>query len=409
MSAMPEVHDHIPVPGRFMHYYGRFWDVVSILAFSLSAITAFRSHWPNPTTADLWATGLSIAQAAWYFVLIALSPWPHPRWRPVVYFVGGLTMWTIACVLNPEVWWLGFTYFGQIYGVLPPVLALPGTAMVIVIIVLTITGWQLNDSFWGVLLSFSFMWISGGSIYLFIRAIIRTSAERGKLITQLEAAKLKLETSRQRDAELATLRERERLARDLHDNLGHALVSVSVQLEAIQRLYKVDPERASSQMDELKILTRQSMEDLRRSLEGLRASSLSDTPLSQALQSLCVETGQRINAEVSCSIVGEADTLTPAVSETLWRAAQEGLINAARHANARHINLTLNVRADAATLNITDDGVGLTPNAESRPGHYGLRGMRERVEGLGGTLRLANGDGPAAGALVEITLPLIPE
>jgi signal transduction histidine kinase len=313
-------------------------------------------------------------------------------------------MWAIAGWLNPEIYWLGFTYFGQMYGVLPPRAALTGTALVLAITVMTIVGWRWSDSIWGIGLGFTFMWLSGGAIYLFIFAISRTSRERAALIVQLEAAKSELEAARERDAELAALRERERLARDLHDSLGHALVAVSVQLEAIQRLYKVDPERASGQVEELKILTRKSMEDLRYSLEGLRAPGLGDVSLRDALQALCVETGQRINAEVSCSVTGEVDSLTPAVAETLWRAAQEALTNAGRHANARHVQVSLDVKGEAATLKIADDGVGLTPGYESRPGHYGLRGMRERVEGLGGTLGVRNGDG--AGTVVEVYLPL---
>jgi signal transduction histidine kinase len=313
-------------------------------------------------------------------------------------------MWAVGGLLNPEAYWLGFTYFGQMYGVLPPRIALPGTALVLAITVMTIAGWRWDEGIWGIGLGFSFMWLSGGAIYLFISAISRTSRERAALIVQLEAAKSELEAARERDAELAALRERERLARDLHDSLGHALVAVSVQLEAIQRLYKVDPERASSQIEELKILTRKSMEDLRRSLDGLRASGLGDVPLREALQALCVETGQRINVEVNCSITGEVGSLTPAVAEALWRAAQEALTNVGRHANARHVQVTLDVRGDAATLKIVDDGVGLTPGDESRPGHYGLRGMRERVEGLGGMLGVKNGDG--AGTVVEVYLPL---
>jgi signal transduction histidine kinase len=394
----------LPLPGRFFRYYGLFWDVVSILAFSLAALTVLASHWPNPTINDWWAAGLCVAQVVWYVVWIALGPWPMPNWRPTVYFVGGLIMWAVAGWLNPEIFWLGFTYFGQMYGLLPPQAALPGTALVLIINILTIVGWRWDEDIWGIGMGFGFMWMSGGSVYLFISAISRTSRERAALIVELEAAKHQLEASREREAELAALRERERLARDLHDSLGHALVSVSVQLEAIQRLYKVDPERASGQVDELKTLTRKSMEDLRRSLEGLRVSGLGDVSLRDALQALCVETGQRINAEVSCSVTGEVDTLTPAVAETLWRAAQEALTNAGRHANARHVQVSLDVRGEAATLKIADDGVGLTPGYDSRPGHYGLRGMRERVEGLGGTLGLKNGDG--AGTTVEVNLPL---
>jgi len=124
---------------------------------------------------------------------------------------------------------------------------------------------------------------------LFIHRLVVTSAERAKLIQQLQAAQRELEAAHQREAEISVLRERERLARDLHDSLGHGLVTLNVQLEAAQRLYTVDPAKASALMEEMKNLTRTSMEQLRRSLAGLRTPGLGDRALKGAIEELGVK------------------------------------------------------------------------------------------------------------------------
>ena len=84
-----------------------------------------------------------------------------------------------------------------------------------------------------------------------------TNKQQAKLVAQLQNAQHELKIAHQQESELAVLQERERLARDLHDGLGHSLVALSLQLEAIQRLYPVDPQRASAQVDEMKVVTRE--------------------------------------------------------------------------------------------------------------------------------------------------------
>jgi len=313
-------------------------------------------------------------------------------------------MWGVACWLDPFTWWLGFTYFGQMFGLLPLQAVVPGTAIVTFLTALITSDWNIRQIPLGAAIGFTFQWLGGMALFLFIYGIIRTSRERAELITKLEAAQKELELARQRDAELATLQERERVARDLHDSLGHALVAISVQLEAIQRLYKVDPEKASAQVDELKNLTRTSMDDLRRSLAGLRAPGLGERHLREALQALSVIVGQRAHLEIQCRIAEGADGLLPAHAETLWRVAQEALTNIEHHAAARTVQLQLDIESNATLLSIQDDGRGLPPDAENQTGHYGLRGMRERVEGLGGTLTLT---GNSNGSRVDVKLPIL--
>ncbi len=240
---------------------------------------------------------------------------------------------------------------------------------------------------------------------LFIKQIAGISRGRGDLIVELAAAKRELRLARDREVELATLRERERLARDLHDNLGHALVTLTVQLEAVQRLLPVNIERAGPLLEEMKDLSRSSMEALRRSLDNLRAPGLGDKPLTEAVKSLCAETRDRTGLKIECRIDNGADGLPPAVAEALWHVAKEGLTNVEKHAQAQHVAVEVKLGPQLAVLRVGDDGVGLPPDAEGKPGHYGLRGLRERIEGIGGTLLLTRAE--AKGTLIEARVSLI--
>jgi len=394
----------LPMPARYMQVYGRFWDVVSLLVFGFASVSVLIFNLDALTWREYAVSGLSFMQGVLYFFLIARGGYPLSRGRMAGYFLGGVGLWVLTSTLNPFLWWLGFTYFGQMFGLLPIQAVIPGTAIVTFLVVLIISDWNFANISIDPLIGFSFQWIGAIGFYLFIHAVTRTSRQRAELIQELESAQKELERARQRDTELAALRERERLARDLHDSLGHALVAASVQLEAIQRLYKVDPQRASAQVDELKQLTRNSMDDLRRSLAGLRTPGLGERQLSEALQTLSVDVAQRAQLEIVCHIDDEANRLSPAHAETLWRVAQEALTNIERHAAARKVDLRLDIEPHNVLLSITDDGRGLPPQAENQPGHYGLRGMRERVEGLGGELNFSN---QQSGSRIDVSLPIL--
>src|SRR5262252_6076948 len=296
-------------------------------------------------------------------------------------------------------------YLGQMYFFVPLRLAIPVTLVVLGLFFGLSSGWDVSRLPRDMVVHTSILWTVCAIVFSYARYVSHTSSERAGLIAELQAAQRTLEVTRQRDAELAALRERERLARDLHDSLGHALVALSVQLEAVQRLYAVDPARASAQVDAMKDLTRASMAELRRALEGLRAPGLGDRSLQQALHALSHEVGARAGMEICCQVAEGTDALGPAVSEALWRMAQEALTNVEKHAHARHAQVYVEMAPHAVTMHVSDDGRGLSPDAASRSGHYGLRGMRERLEGLGGTLTLhSNGQ---RGALVEARLPII--
>jgi signal transduction histidine kinase len=337
-------------------------------------------------------------------VLIFEKRWPHPTWFLALYFSFALALLGLAAWLNPIFVYVIGMLFGQLFAIMPPVLVVPGVLAVLGVIVFSANGWQLPAVMnWAAALSIGAQAALALLLYFYIYHVFRTSQERAGLVNELRAANEQLARAHEQQRELILLRERERMARDLHDGLGHSLVALSVQLEAVQRLYPVDPDRASAQIDDMKRLTRDSMAELRRTLDALRAPDAADQSLREAIEHLCATLAARAGLKVSWRIDDNLNP-PPPVAETLWRVAQEALANVERHAAATAVTLALDARPDALTLTITDDGRGLPPDAETRPGHYGLRGMRERVESLGGTLTLLSND---AGTTVTARVPVI--
>jgi signal transduction histidine kinase len=400
-----ESDDRFPLPTKQYRWYVLFFHVLTLgsLAGALAYILWNARHalgWPEIT-----ASVLLLAQIGIYLgIMIFGRQWPLPRNRLLLYFAVNLAIWLIEYWLVPDVYWIVFAYIGQMFGLLPARYAIVATLFVSAILFGRSAARGPSESNTALLLGTLAVWAMLVVFMLFISHLTQTSQERGRLIAELQAAKSELELAQQREAELAVLRERERLARDLHDSLGHALVTLSVQLEAIQRLYRVDPEAASQQVDEMKAMTRASMDALRRSIAGLRAPGLEDRALRPALQALCVDLAQRTGLEVACQIDPAADGLRPAMAEALWRITQEALTNVEKHAQARSVTVSLAYEPDAVALRIADDGVGLPAGVEARPNRFGLRGMRERVEGLGGKLAL---EGSEAGTVVQARLPII--
>lgn len=260
---------------------------------------------------------------------------------------------------------------------------------------------------WGSVIGFVFFIVVWIGIAVFISMLFRERFQREHLITELRTTRDELAQYALQAEELAALRERTRLAREMHDSLGHALVLVNVKLEAAQRLYAVDASRGAGELEATRALVRATMADLRRSLADLRAPLPDHHDLPAALARLADEVGARTSIEVTCSAALDLHAagiqLEPEVTESLWRVAREALSNVERHAAASCAALTLERQNGALILRVTDDGSGIGPADLARPGHYGITGMRERVEALGGTLRIAAR--PEGGTVVEARVP----
>jgi len=193
--------------------------------------------------------------------------------------------------------------------------------------------------------------------------------------------------------QLAVSRERNRMARELHDTLAHSLSALSVQLETLKAYWDVEPETARVLLDEALAATRTGLNETRRALKALRASPLDDLGLLLALRKLAEQAAERGHLTLHLHLPEHLPPLSPAVEQCLYRVAQEALENVVRHAQARNLHLSLSDDSSGLSLSIRDDEVGFDPQAVQGNGHFGLAGMRERAAVAGATLEIASKPG----------------
>lgn len=204
----------------------------------------------------------------------------------------------------------------------------------------------------------------------------RLAMELAKAIEQLRAQAAFVE-------ELAKTRERNRVAREIHDSVGHGLTAIAIQLEASEAMHTTDPDRSQGAVKKARVLAAEALAEVRRSVGTLR-SEARPRPLADRLRELTACDGR---CEVNFVIAGNPRSLPPETEHSLFRAAQEGLTNVRRHAGAKFATLTLDYDGTMrVSVTLVDNGQG---SMTSREG-YGLTGLRERVALLGGTLTVAN-------------------
>lgn len=240
--------------------------------------------------------------------------------------------------------------------------------------------------------------------YTFIALLFQEHYKREGLMRQLRQTKEELETYALQAEELAILRERTRFAREMHDNLGHALVLVNVKLEAAERLYSVAPERGAAELHATRNLVRETMSEVRRSLNDLRSPHAPQQNLVAALRHTAHEWQQRTHLMLDCVLPDYEIAVPPPVADAVWRVAREALANIERHAVANRATLRLQNGGAELVLGIADDGVGIAPPDLKRAGHYGVVGMRERVEAVGGAFTIERVS--SGGTQVEARIPL---
>jgi len=191
--------------------------------------------------------------------------------------------------------------------------------------------------------------------------------------------------------ELATLQERQRLARNLHDAVNQSLFSAGLIAEVLPRLWERDPDEGRRSLEDLRRLTRGAQADMRLLLAELRPSTLTDAELGDLLHMLGNALAGRTNIPINVTVAGEAD-LPADVQVALYRLCQEGLNNIAKHAGASRVDIQLQYETGAVELCIQDDGRGFDPE-QTPPGHYGLSMMRERASAVGATLSITSQPG----------------
>jgi signal transduction histidine kinase len=248
--------------------------------------------------------------------------------------------------------------------------------------------------------------ISVGMVFLVLVSEVRLNEQHARekaenLTKQLEIANRQLAEYASQAEELAATQERNRLAREIHDNLGHYLTIVNVQIEAAKVTCESDPSRAMDALNKAQELAKKGLNSVRESVAALRVSPVGNRPLEEAIGELIQEThASGITTEFT--IVGDVRPAEPKTALALYRVVQEGLTNARKHANGSRVDVQLDFSLpDRIRLILRDDGVG----AADTSGGFGLIGLRERVQLLGGEFNIQTQ--PGQGFRIEVNLPFV--
>jgi signal transduction histidine kinase len=242
--------------------------------------------------------------------------------------------------------------------------------------------------------------IAFGLVFLFLQLLVDAILAERKGQEQLAAANIQLRQYALRIEELATVQERNRIARDIHDSLGHSLTVFNIHIGAALRLLHTDPPEAEALLLEVKQLGSQALQQVRQSVTLLRADPLQDRSLPDAISSLVTEFHKTTGILPAFSD-RICQPLERELNLTLFRLVQESLTNISKHAAANEVSICLDRSPAAITLTIQDNGSGFDPH--HRPAGFGLQGMQERTLALGGKLNITTA--PACGCQIQAILP----
>ena len=242
------------------------------------------------------------------------------------------------------------------------------------------------------------------------QVLLRYSEQTGRanaLLAQLQQANAELQEMRQKEKDLIIAEERVRMARDLHDGLGHHLTALSIQLQAAEKMIHTRPIMAAEAIGNARGEVQAALKEVRQSVAALRETPVELNELPQTIARLVEECGHTTGLQANFEMTGEPADLSPTAAMTLFRTAQEGLTNVQKHAEAATVvRARLAYSAGHVSLRIEDDGSGAPdcpPPGSERSGRFGLAGLRERAGLLGGTLEC--GPRPGGGFYLLVTLP----
>lgn len=263
------------------------------------------------------------------------------------------------------------------------------------VIVLQTPSWWTPQRLWsvmgglGLILALAFTWIG---------LLRREVARRG--------IRLAGEISERREAELefrSTLRERERLAQDLHDTLEQALSGLSLQLQAAELFQHNEPPRSARHLRLAQQFLDRSREDLHRTVWDLRNQELD---LVNALRERAAMMSAEGSVEIQITDQGDGRFVPQFSAANLFLLALESITNAVRHSGASRIEVTVQFPPDGVQLRVTDNGRGFDPSSapDHHDGHFGLQGMRERAKRIGATLSIDSR--PGGGTTIEVRVPM---
>ncbi|TCO53176.1 signal transduction histidine kinase [Actinocrispum wychmicini] len=351
----------------------------------------------------------------WFFTL-------HPAWRDdtrmLAVLVGGLVVILMVLVFR-DPWFGAFTPAAYLYAFrLKWPWRLASVASVAVVAGTAQAYTVEKDDFGGVLIYVAIVAANmipmGGAAWFSWRNAQQNDA-RVATLDELSAANRKLEATLHENAglqeqlmtqarEAGVLDERQRMAREIHDTLAQGLTGIITQLQAAVQASQ-DPAGWRRHVDAAVSLARESLTEARRSVHALRPESLDTGRLSEALADVADRWSNLHGITVQVTTTGDVRPMRSEAEVALLRTAQEALANVAKYAGASRVGVTLSFLADEVALDVRDDGAGFDPTAlvETETGGFGLTAMRQRIEGLRGTLQIESE--PGAGTAISARVP----
>lgn len=372
---------------------GLAWDAFYVLVFG-AVLAIVLIHTPGSRA----VAGVAMAALVPWYLLVGRPRWNGRRGGPVraaIYVTGLFALFGAAQSQNPEVWFLAFAISPQLFSFLPARLAMGlGIGLNFLAAALLVYRYPTVST---AAVAFGIA-AAGGGFSLFYSAwvsrIIRQSAERAEIISELEATRSALAAA---EREAGRLAERQRLAADIHDTLAQGFTSILMLIQAAQAGLAGSHPHVGQQLETAAQTARENLAEARALVADLAPARLDGSTLPDALRRLCEGPG----ANAAFSLAGAPRPLPVATEVVLLRVCQEALANVARHASADSATVCLGYGPGAVRLEVSDDGKGFDETLVR--GGYGLRGMRARVAEAGGTLTLRSS--PGAGTSVSVRVP----
>ncbi len=365
---------------------------LSIAAFSIVTLIS--------AAPSMWANGTWLPYIIGVLIFGVLADRCSHRQNPSRAYIYGCIVVLTALVLGLT-WLSGFYFLTMMLSFLIVAVAhsdLPrSTAFVVDVAILgtmallAIIGVDLNAAMQ--------VFLGLGAGFVFIIAFTELARREQEARKELQKANAQLAEYATQVEQLATMRERNRLAREVHDTLGHYLTVINVQLEVVTKLIDSNPARAREAAAKAKQLASEGLGEIRRSVAALRPSPLEDKPLPDAIRGL-IETSRDTGLMVTFEQSGAAQALSSEMETVLYRAAQESLTNIRKHAHASAANVRLTYDPDTISLRVRDNGIGRKGDEDN----VGLSALRERVTALNGVVLAENH--LEGGFVLEVTLPL---
>jgi signal transduction histidine kinase len=377
----------------------RRWELLYGIVFVAVLATMAASSGSGTRTAV--AAGAVAAMAPWYLV----AGRPHIRSteatvtrRSVIYITGIVVLFGVAVLLVPNAWFLAVALLPQCYEILPARWALIPALIMTALGAISVGYWNRGaaglETAAGLFVAVAAFTIAFGG---YIGRIITQSGERASLIAQLEATRAQLaEVSR----EAGVMAERQRLAGEIHDTLAQGFSSMLMLIQAAEVQLESEPATARGQLELAMRTARENLAEARTLVTGLASAQLQAGTLEDALRRITERTGAELGIDASFGIDGTGRQLQAATEVVLLRTGQEALSNVRKHAAAQSVAVRLCYGDTTVRLEVTDEGAGFDPALVH--GGYGLRGMRARVDEVGGTVAVRSARSQGTSVLVEV-------